>query len=55
MGVELRNAISAPDESVNQQVVAPESTKPTSESALDKARAAAGAMQQRVQQQEQVQ
>ncbi|WP_323816217.1 DUF4124 domain-containing protein [Cellvibrio sp. NN19] len=55
MNVELRNAISAPDESVNQQVAAPESTKPTSESALDKARAAADAMQQRVQQQEQVQ
>lgn len=54
--VDTRNAISAPEETasvMNQQDAAP---KPSvQESALDKARAAAEAMKQRVQQQEQAQ
>lgn len=54
--VDTRNAISASEEStsaLDQQEVAPQAT--AQESALDKARAAAEAMRQRVQQQEQVQ
>jgi hypothetical protein len=54
--VDTRNAISAPEEAlsiVDQQGAAPQAT--AQESALDKARAAAEAMRQRVQQQEQVQ
>ena len=54
--VDTRNAISAPEEApsiVDQQEAAPQAT--AQESALDKARAAAEAMRQRVQQQEQVQ
>lgn len=54
--VDTRNAISAPEEAAriaDQQYAAPKTT--TQESALDKARAAAEAMQQRAQQQEQVQ
>ncbi|WP_331353157.1 DUF4124 domain-containing protein [Cellvibrio sp. UBA7671] len=53
--VDVRNAISAPEESApiaDQQDVAPATVQ---ESALDKARAAAEAMKQRVQQQEQIQ
>lgn len=52
--VDTRNAISAPEEAVriaDQQEVAPKVS--AQESALDKARAAAEAMKQRVQQQEQ--
>ncbi len=53
--VDVRNAISAPEESTpiaDQQDAAPATVQ---ESALDKARAAAEAMKQRVQQQEQIQ
>jgi hypothetical protein len=54
--VDTRNAISAPEKSTDPQVTSHTSTtKTVSESALDKARAAAEAMKQRVQQQEQVQ
>lgn len=54
--VDTRNAISAPEKSTDPQVISPTpNTKTVSESALDKARAAAEAMKQRVQQQEQVQ
>lgn len=54
--VDTRNAISAPETSTDPQVTSQTSTtKTVSESALDKARAAAEAMKQRVQQQEQVQ
>lgn len=53
--VDVRNAISAPEEvaPVAERDVAPQAN--VQESALDKARAAAEAMKQRVQQQEQVQ
>lgn len=54
--VDTRNTLSAPEEIVaieDQQDIAPK--VPVHESALDKARAAAEAMKQRVQQQEQVQ
>ena len=53
--VDVRNAISAPEEvaPVAERDVAPRAT--VQESALDKARAAAEAMKQRVHQQEQVQ
>lgn len=54
--VDTRNAISAPEEAAriaDQQEVAPKVS--AQESALDKARAAAEAMKQRVQQQEQMQ
>lgn len=53
--VDMRNAISAPEESapIVEQRTAPKAS--VQESALDKARAAAAAMQQRVQQQEQMQ
>jgi hypothetical protein len=54
--VDTRNAISAPEEAagiVDQQDAAPKAS--AQESALDKARAAAEAMRQRVQQQEQAQ
>ena len=54
--VDTRNAISAPEETVNQPVSSKQvSQQSTQESALDKAHAAAEAMKQRVQQQEQVQ
>ncbi len=54
--VDTRNAISAPEKSTDPQITSQTSnTKTVSESALDKARAAAEAMKQRVQQQEQVQ
>lgn len=54
--IDTRNAISAPEQSTGQPLESPESdTKSVSESALDKARAAAEAMKQRVQQQERVQ
>jgi len=51
--VDTRNAISAPEETAGdvEQQIAPKVS--TAESALDKARAAADAMKQRVQQQEQ--
>lgn len=54
--VDTRNAISAPEataSAVDQQEASPQAT--VQESALDKARAAAEAMRQRVQQQEQAQ
>jgi len=54
--VDTRKAISAPEETasvIDQQDAAPKAS--VQESALDKARAAAEAMKQRVQQQEQVQ
>lgn len=54
--VDTRNAISAPEETasvIDQQGAAPKAS--VQESALDKARAAAEAMRQRVQQQEQAQ
>ncbi len=54
--VDTRNAISAPEKNTNQRAASPISDSTTvSESALDKARAAAEAMKQRVRQQEQVQ
>lgn len=54
--IELRNAIADPDGAVTQ-TASPSAAAPksVSESALDKARAAAEAMKQRAQQQEQVQ
>lgn len=54
--VDTRNALSAPEEAasvINRQDTAPQAT--AQESALDKARAAAEAMNQRARQQEQVQ
>ena len=53
--VDTRNAISAPEQSADRVTSPTSTTKTVSESALDKARAAAEAMKQRVQQQEQVQ
>lgn len=53
--VDTRNAISAPEQSADRVTSPTPTTKTVSESALDKARAAAEAMKQRVQQQEQVQ
>ncbi|WP_062066342.1 DUF4124 domain-containing protein [Cellvibrio sp. OA-2007] len=57
IAVDTRNAISAPEASapIVRQQAAAEPKAPVQESALDKARAAATAMQQRVQQQEQLQ
>lgn len=54
--VDVRNAISAPEEAASVVDQQEDASQPTAqESALDKARAAAEAMRQRVQQQEQVQ
>ncbi|HSX50104.1 MAG TPA: DUF4124 domain-containing protein [Cellvibrio sp.] len=53
--VDTRNAISAPEQSADRVTSPTPTTKTVSESALDKARAAAEAMKQRAQQQEQVQ
>jgi hypothetical protein len=54
--VDVRNAISAPDEAPKKSVTsAATNQQSVSESALDKARAAAEVMKQRVQQQEQAQ
>lgn len=56
MEVDVRNAISAPDEASKKSAAPVETNQQSvSESALDKARAAAEAMKQRVQQQEQAQ
>lgn len=55
IAVDTRNAISAPEQSADRVTSPTPTTKTVSESALDKARAAAEAMKQRAQQQEQVQ